>query len=81
MISCVLRFNMKTYRTLEKTGSTLFCQLTTSPQAVGVCKRNYPIIFPLTPASGAGQALTLSLRERELAETPPQADGVLKKLQ
>jgi len=45
-------------------------QLTTPPQAVGVCKRNYPIIFPLT--------LTLSLRERELVETPPQADGVLK---
>jgi hypothetical protein len=51
----------------------LWTELTTPPQAVGVCKRNYLIIFPLT--------LTLSLRERELAETPSQADGVLKKLQ
>ena len=31
---------------------------------------SFQIIFPLT--------LTLSLRERELAQTPPQADGVLK---
>jgi hypothetical protein len=30
-------------------------RLTTPPQAGGVCKRNYPIIFPLT--------LTLSLKE------------------
>jgi len=50
--------------------SLLTLELTAPPQAVGVCKRNYPIIFPLT--------LTLSLRERELSETPPQADGVLK---
>jgi len=48
-------------------------KLTTPPKAGRVCTRNYSFIFPLT--------LTLSLRERELAETPPQADGVLKKLQ
>ena len=46
-------------------------KLNTPPQAVGICKRNYPIIVPL--------ALTLSLREWELAETPPHADGVLKR--
>ena len=27
-------------------------------------KRDYPIIFPLTPASGAGQALSLSFTDR-----------------
>jgi hypothetical protein len=57
----------------EKIRMTETKKLTAPPQAVGVCKRNYPIIFPLT--------LTLSLRERELFGNPAASGWGIKSLQ